>query len=302
MQKNTKLGWIGLGVMGDSMCQHLMAADYPMSVFTRSKDKATTVLNNGAIWCDSPAEVAKQSDVVFTMVGQEQEVRDVYFSSAGLFCEEKWGDISGKLFIDMGTTAPALTLELADYALEHGAQFIDAPVSGGDIGARNASLSIMAGGDELVIDKVKSLFDYLGSVKKIGKVGSGQHTKMCNQIVVAGTMIGVCEALVYAKKAGLDCEALIAAIRPGAAGCWTLDNLAPRILSDDYAPGFMVEHFIKDLSIALDEVKMMGVQLPGLTLAASLYEKLDTMGHGKSGTQALLLALEADSMEDMDNE
>ncbi|MBE9564758.1 MAG: NAD(P)-dependent oxidoreductase [Proteobacteria bacterium] len=292
MQKNTKLGWVGLGIMGGSMCQHLMSAGYPVSVFTRSKDKADAVLRNGAMWCDTPAEVAEQSDVVFTMVGKEQEVRDVYFSSNGLFAEKATAGISGKIFIDMGTTAPALTMEMADYAQRHGAQFIDAPVSGGDIGARNASLSIMAGGEDSVINNVKALFDHLGSVKIMGESGSGQHAKMCNQIVVAGTMIGVCEALLYAKSAGLNCEKLVDAIRPGAAGCWTLDNLAPRILRDDFASGFMVEHFVKDLSIALNEIKMMGVQLPGLELATNLYEKLDTMGHGKSGTQALLLALE----------
>ncbi len=292
MQKNTKLGWIGLGVMGGSMCQHLMSAGYPMSVFTRSKDKADTALSNGATWCSTPAEVARQSDVIFTMVGQEQEVRDVYFSADGLFAEEVAGDIRGKTFIDMGTTAPALTLKLATYAQQEGAQFIDAPVSGGDVGARNASLSIMAGGEDAVINEAKVLFDHLGKVKIMGAAGSGQHAKMCNQIIVAGTMIGVCEALLYAKSAGLNCEKLVDAIRPGAAGCWTLDNLAPRILKDDFTPGFMVEHFIKDLSIAVNEIKMMGVQLPGLALAASLYEKLNAMGHGKSGTQALLLALE----------
>ena len=301
MQKHTKLGWIGLGVMGGSMCQHLMSAGYPMSVFTRSKDKAGKVLSNGAVWCNTSAEVVEQSDVVFTMVGQEQEVREVYFSAAGLFAADSSSSISGKLFIDMGTTAPALTLELADFAQQHGAQFIDAPVSGGDVGARNASLSIMAGGEAAVLAGAKVLFDHLGNVRMMGQAGSGQHAKMCNQIVVAGTMIGVCEALLYAKNAGLDCEALVAAIRPGAAGCWTLDNLAPRILQDDFAPGFMVEHFIKDLSIALNEIKRMEVQLPGLTLAASLYEKLATMGHGKSGTQALLLALE-DATHDYSND
>jgi 3-hydroxyisobutyrate dehydrogenase len=288
MQKHTKLGWIGLGVMGGAMCQHLMAAGYPMSVYTRSKEKASEVLNNGAHWCDSPAAIAEQSDIVFTMVALEQEVRDVYFSASGLF----HSTIENKIFVDMGTTAPSLAVEMAQYAAQRGAHCIDAPVSGGDIGARNASLSIMAGGDAEIIGQLASLFDYLGRVQIMGEAGSGQHTKMCNQIVVAGTMIGVCEALLYAKRANLNCETLIAAIRPGAAGCWTLDNLAPRIIRQDYAPGFMVEHFIKDLGIALQESRAMQLELPGLSLVKSLYEKVRDAGFGKKGTQALLFALD----------
>ncbi len=288
MYKNTKLGWIGLGVMGESMCQHLLAAGYPMSVYTRSQEKASAARDAGALWCESPAEVVAQSDVVFTMVGMEQEVRDVYFSANGLLSSE----ITDKIFIDMGTTAPSLTLEIAQYVKQHGGYSIDAPVSGGDVGARNASLSIMAGGELDIIERVKGLFDYLGSVQVMGGAGTGQHTKMCNQITVAGTMIGVCEALLYAKHAGLNCETMVAAIRPGAAGCWTLDNLAARIISQDFTPGFMVDHFIKDLAIAVNEAEMMGLELPGLSLAKSLYEKTRDIGHGKSGTQALLLALE----------
>ncbi len=288
MHKNIKLGWIGLGVMGEPMCRHLLAAGYPMSVYTRSQKKANAALDVGALWCESPAEVVAQSDVVLTMVGLEQEVREVYFSANGLLSSE----ITDKIFIDMGTTAPSLTLEIAQYVKQHGAHSIDAPVSGGDVGARNASLSIMAGGELDIIERVKALFDYLGSVQVMGGAGSGQHTKMCNQITVAGTMIGVCEALLYAKHAGLDLETMVAAIRPGAAGCWTLDNLAARIISQDFTPGFMVDHFIKDLAIAVNEADMMGLELPGLSLAKSLYEKTRDIGHGKSGTQALLLALE----------
>ena len=293
MQKHLKLGWLGLGVMGGAMCQHLMAAGYYMSVNTRSRDKAEKLLDNGAVWCDTPAEVSAISDVVFTMVGVEDEVRDVYFSANGLFAT----DISDKTFVDMGTTAPALTLELSHYAKQHDAGFIDAPVSGGDVGARNASLSIMAGGDPKIVETVRPLFDCLGRMQLMGGPGSGQHTKMCNQIVVAGTMIGVCEALVYANNAGLDCEKMIAAIRQGAAGCWTLDNLAPRIISRDFAPGFMIDHFIKDLGIAVNEAEIMALSLPGLQLAKSLYERVSDMGHGKSGTQALLLALQDISAE-----
>jgi len=288
MQKNTKLGWIGLGVMGAPMCQHLLSAGYHVSVNTRSKEKAAGVVNNGALWCDTAEQLSKQSDVIFTMVGVEQDVRDVYFSSTGLFSTQ----IKDKVFVDMGTTAPSLTLEIADYALQNGAKTIDAPVSGGDVGARNAALSIMAAGDEQALAEVAPMFQCLGRVQSMGVSGNGQHTKMCNQIVVAGTMIGVCEALLYAKQAGLNCETLIAAIRPGAAGCWTLDNLAPRIINDDFAPGFMVDHFIKDLGIAVKEADTMALELPGLTLAKSLYEQVREIGHGASGTQALLLALE----------
>ncbi|MBT8120440.1 MAG: NAD(P)-dependent oxidoreductase [Gammaproteobacteria bacterium] len=288
MQKHSKLGWVGLGVMGSAMCQHLIAAGYPMFINTRSHIKAEDLIAGGAVWCETPAEVAARSDVVFTMVGLEEEVRDVYLSADGLFVDS----INGKTFIDMGTTAPRLTLELSRLAQQHDADFIDAPVSGGDVGARNASLSIMAGADPEILETVRPLFELLGRVQLMGGPGSGQHTKMCNQIVVAGTMIGVCEALVYASKAGLDCERLITTINQGAAGCWTLDNLAPRMISMDFAPGFMVDHFIKDLGIAVRETEMMGVKLPGLELAKSLYERVSNMGHGKSGTQALLLALQ----------
>jgi len=293
MQKNTKLGWIGLGVMGEPMCSHLIAEGYPMYVHTRSQEKAKNVRHIGANWCATPADIADQCDVVFTMVGSEAEVRDIYFSESGLFSSV----IDDKIFIDMGTTAPILTLEIARFAQQRGAQLIDAPVSGGDVGANNASLSIMAGGEATVIEKVSELFACLGKVQAMGKIGNGQHTKMCNQIVVAGTMIGVCESLIYAKRAGLDCETLIAAIRPGAAGCWTLDNLAPRIVQQDFSSGFMVNHFIKDLAIAVNEAKAMNLKLPGLLLAKSLYEKVREIGHGKSATQALLLALEHETFK-----
>jgi len=270
------------------MCQHLMSNGHAMSVTTRSREKAETVLQQGAQWCDTPAQVVDNSDVIFTMVGLEQEVRDVYFSASGLFSTE----IENKVFVDMGTTAPSLSLEIAQYAKQHDAAAIDAPVSGGDVGARQAKLSIMAAGDEQALTAVMPLFDCLGKIQLMGESGNGQHTKMCNQIVVAGTMIGVCEALLYAKKAGLDCDKLIEAIRPGAAGCWTLDNLAPRIVKQDFAPGFMVDHFIKDLSIAVDEAERMQLSLPGLKLARLLYQAVRDIGHARSGTQALLLALE----------
>ena len=288
MYKHIEIGWIGLGVMGAPMCGHLLAAGYPLSVFTRSRRKAEHLLWAGARWCESPRDIADRCGVIFTMVGTGQEVRDVYFSDTGLFST----DIGGKTFIDMGTTAPSLTAEIAGYCNAHDAASIDAPVSGGDIGARNASLSIMAGGTDEALQRVSDLFACLGTLRHIGGAGSGQHCKMCNQITVAGTMMGVCEAMVYAAKSGLDRDRLIDAISSGAAACWALDNLAPRIVRGDFEPGFMVDHFIKDLGIAVKECELMGLDLPGLALARSLYRDVSRLGHGRSGTQALVMALE----------
>lgn len=287
MDKNIKIGWVGTGVMGAPMCGHLLEGGYHINVYNRTASRAQQLTQNGASWCESPAEVANTSDVIFTMVGTPEEVHSVYFDDNGLFSV----DIAKKTFVDMSTTAPDLSIKIAGAATNNNADAVDAPVSGGDIGAQNATLSIMAGGDEAVVVKLKPLFDALGSVSYMGKAGSGQHTKMCNQLTVAGTMVGVCEALVYAEKSGLDCEQLIEAIRPGAAGCWALDNLAPRIIQDDYAPGFMVDHFVKDLGIALKQAESMGLNLPGLILAKKLYEKTQSIGHGQSGTQALIMAI-----------
>lgn len=291
-----KIGWIGAGVMGKSMCGHLLAAGYDVCVFSRTRGKTTGLIQKGATWCASAAEVAARSDIVFTMVGTPDEVRDVYFSAEGLFS----GLEHGSTVVDMSTTAPSLSLEIAEKAQLIGVHAVDAPVSGGDVGARNGSLSIMAGGEESIVDKVRPLFDCMGeSVIYMGPAGSGQHTKLCNQLVVAGTMIGVCEALLYAGKSGLDCGQLVAAIRSGAAGCWTLDNLAPRIIKGDDAPGFMVDHFIKDLGIAVKEAQALQLDLPGLKLAHNLYLETQKTGHGKSGTQALIHALENMNQESL---
>ena len=288
MDAQKKIGWIGVGVMGEPMCGHLLLEGYAVSIFSRTQEKATGLLQKGAFWCASAAEVAARSDIVFTMVGSPDEVRDVYFSANGVFN----GIEKGSTVVDMSTTAPSLSLEIADKAQQLGVNAVDAPVSGGDIGARDGSLSIMAGGVESVVNDMRPLFNYLGkSISYMGPAGSGQHTKLCNQLVVAGTMIGVCEALLYANKSGLDCNQLIAAIRPGAAGCWTLDNLAPRIIKGDDAPGFMVDHFIKDLGIAVKEAEALRLDLPGLKLAHNLYLETQKIGHGQSGTQALIHAL-----------
>lgn len=288
--QSIRVGWIGAGVMGEPMCGHLLAAGYPVSVFSRTPVKAEDLIASGANWCDSPAMLANNSDIVFTIVGTPDEVRAVYFGSEGIFS----ASVADMIMVDMSTTAPSLAREIAQRATSDGGSAIDAPVSGGDVGARNAGLSVMVGGDSGAVAQVMPLFERMAkTITPMGEAGSGQHTKMCNQIVVAGTMIGVCEALVYAGKAGLDCEQLVAAIRPGAAGCWTLDNLAPRINREDYAPGFMVDHFVKDLGIALSEAQNLGINLPGLGLALDLYKKLQSLGHGQSGTQALIHALMA---------
>jgi 3-hydroxyisobutyrate dehydrogenase len=287
--QQTRIGWIGTGVMGKSMCGHLTAAGFPTTVYSRTREKAEALLQAGASWAATPADVAAQSDVVFTMVGFPQDVRDVYFSETGVLK----GAHRGALFVDMTTTEPTLAREIYARAVERGCSAVDAPVSGGDVGARNQTLSIMIGGDNEAVSRVMPLFEILGkNIVHQGGAGAGQHTKMCNQIVIAGTMIGVCESLVYAFRANLNPESMLQSIRSGAAGCWTLENLAPRVLKGNFEPGFIVEHFIKDMGIALSEAQRMGLAMPGLALVHQLYLALKAQGHGRRGTQALVLALE----------
>ena len=285
----TRIGWIGTGVMGSSMCGHLLTAGYCVTVHSRTQSKAQSLLDRGAQWAENPRAVATQSDVLFTMVGFPQDVRTVYFDETGVLA----GARAGMVLIDMTTTQPSLSRDIAAAASANNLSAIDAPVSGGDVGAKNASLSIMAGGETTSVQAVMPLFELLG--KKIvhqGGPGAGQQAKLCNQIVIAGTMIGVCESLLYGYKAGLDLNRMLESIRGGAAACWTLDNLAPKILQRNFEPGFFVEHFIKDMGMALEEAKRMGLVLPGLTLAHQLYQTVQTLGHGRSGTHALMLALE----------
>jgi len=283
------IGWIGTGVMGRSMCLHLMDKKFGMTVYNRSRDKAESLITEGAKWVSSPSEVAKASDVVFTMLGFPKDVEEVYMGKEGIFSGIK----KGSMIVDMTTTSPSLAQQIYSIAKEKGVDAVDAPVSGGDVGARSGNLSIMVGGDPQIVEKIKPLMEAMG--KKIvhqGPAGSGQHAKMCNQIVIAGTMIGVCESLIYGYKAGLDMKTMLSSISGGAAACWALDNYAPRILNRDFKPGFFVEHFIKDMGIALDEAKRMHLVLPGLALANQLYMSVLAHGGGKSGTQALMLALE----------
>jgi 3-hydroxyisobutyrate dehydrogenase len=285
----TRIGWIGTGVMGSSMCGHLLSAGYRVTVHSRTRSKAQPLLDRGAQWSENPRAVAAESDVLFTMVGFPQDVRTVYFNETGILA----GAQAGMVLIDMTTTQPSLSRNIAAAASAKNLSAIDAPVSGGDVGARNASLSIMIGGDATSVQAVMPLFELLG--KKIvhqGGPGAGQQAKLCNQIVIAGTMVGVCESLLYGYKAGLDLNRMLESIRGGAAACWTLDNLAPRILQRNFDPGFFVEHFIKDMGLALEEAKRMEIVLPGLTLVHQLYQTVQTLGHGRSGTHALILAIE----------
>src|SRR5256885_1079120 len=286
----TRIGWIGTGVMGSSMCGHLLTAGCHVTVHSRTKSKAQSLFDRGAQWAENPPAVAVESDVLFTMVGFPQDVRQVYFATDGILS----GAGAGTILVDMTTTQPSLSRDIAAAASANDLSAIDAPVSGGDVGAKNAALSIMIGGDTKSVQAVMPLFELLG--KKIvhqGGPGTGQQAKLCNQIVIAGTMVGVCESLLYGYKAGLDLNRMLDSIRGGAAACWTLDHLAPRILQRNFEPGFSVEHFVKDMDFALEEAKRMGLVLPGLTLVHQLYQTVQSLGHGRSGTHALMLALEA---------
>jgi 3-hydroxyisobutyrate dehydrogenase len=282
------ISWIGTGVMGRSMCGHLLAGGARVAVFTRTREKAQPLLDRGAVWADSPRAAAEQGDAVFTMLGFPADVRAVYFSDDGLLA----GVRRNAVLVDMTTTEPSLAIDIARAAAAREAAALDAPVSGGDVGAQNATLAIMVGGDVGALDRVRPLLEAMGrTIVHEGTPGTGQHTKMCNQIVIAGTMIGVCESLLYGARAGLDLNTMLQSIRGGAAGCWTLENLAPRVLKGNFDPGFMVDHFIKDMGIALDEAARMRLALPGLALVRQLYLATAAQGHARSGTHALYLAL-----------
>jgi 3-hydroxyisobutyrate dehydrogenase len=293
--ETTRLGWIGTGVMGGSMCGHLLRAGFRMTVFNRTKSKAEPLLAAGAEWAEDPKAVAERADVIFTIVGYPRDVRKVILGKDGVLAGCKSGNVS----VDMTTSQPSLAVEIAEKAAKRGVSAVDAPVSGGDVGAREARLSIMIGGDRDVVEALTPCWQAMGKTFIYqGGPGAGQHTKLTNQILVAGTMIGVCEGLLYAYKAGLDLETVMQSVSSGAASSWTLQNLAPRIIARNFAPGFFVEHFIKDMGIVLDEARRMHLSLPGLALVHQLYISLQALGHDRSGTQALLLALAA--MSDVD--
>ncbi len=274
--------------MGSSMCGHLLGAGHSVRVFNRTRASATPLLEAGATWCDSPAEAAEGSDVTFTIVGYPADVRAVILGPGGVL----EGAAQGSVVVDMTTSEPTLAREIHTAASEKGVEALDAPVSGGDIGARNAALVIMVGGGEEAFERARPLFDKLGKTIVLeGGPGAGQHTKMMNQIAIASGMIGVCEALLYAHSAGLDLERAVETIAGGAAGSWSLTNYAPRILRGDLEPGFKIDHFLKDLRIALAEASAMGLDLPGTMLAEELYEAAREQGYGQKGTHALIVAL-----------
>jgi 3-hydroxyisobutyrate dehydrogenase len=271
------------------MAGHLVDAGYDVSVYSRTKNKAEKLIARGCTWYDTPAAVAENCSVIFTIVGYPGDVEEVYFGEGGILQALQKDAVA----IDMTTTLPALAVSIEEAARERGAWAVDAPVSGGELGAINGTLSVMIGGDEEVVNQVMPIMDVFSkNMVYQGKAGSGQHTKMCNQITIAGTMIGVCECLIYGHKARLDLETVLESIGGGAAACWTLDVLAPKIVHGDFEPGFMVEHFVKDLGIALQEAEQMKLSLPGLALAKQLYMSLMATGKGTKGTQALYLALE----------
>ena len=285
----TRVGWIGTGVMGRWMCQHLIDKGYHATVYNRTRDKAKPLLDAGAQWADSPRAVAERSDVVFAIVGFPKDVREVFLGPQGALAGSK----PGTVLVDMTTSEPSLAREIYEAAKAKGVASVDAPVSGGDVGAKNAALSIMVGGDPEAVEAVRPLLDCMGkTIVHQGGPGAGQHTKMVNQVLIASNMIGVCEALLYGHKAGLDLNTVLQSVGSGAAGSWSLNNLGPRIIQRNFEPGFFVEHFIKDMGIALDEAKRMKLALPGLGLVHQLYVAVQAQGYGRKGTQALLLALE----------
>lgn len=286
----TRIGWVGTGVMGRWMCQHAMSKGFQATVYNRTKDKAQPLIDQGAAFGDSPKAVAERSDVVFAIVGFPKDVREVFLGPTGALAGAK----PGTILVDMTTSEPALAVEIHKAAKAKGVHALDAPVSGGDVGAKNAALSIMIGGDKEVVDAVQPLFEAMGkTIVHQGPAGAGQHTKMVNQILISSTMVAMCEGLLYAYKAGLDLETVLKSVSVGAAGSKSLDIYGARLLKRDFEPGFYVEHFIKDMGIALAEAERMSLFLPGLALTKQLYEAVRAQGFGRKGTQSLLLALEA---------
>jgi 3-hydroxyisobutyrate dehydrogenase len=284
----TRIGWIGTGVMGTSMCGHLLAAGYQATVYNRSRAKLQPLLEKGATAAESPRSVAEASDVIFTIVGFPHDVREVTLGSDGTLVGAK----PASVLVDMTTSEPSLAREIFEAARARHVHAVDAPVSGGDVGAREARLSIMIGGEAEVVAALQPLFQTMGkTIVHQGPAGAGQHTKMVNQVLIASNMIGVCEGLLYGARAGLDLNTVLQSVASGAAGSWSLSNLGTRMIAGNFEPGFFVEHFLKDMGIALAESKRMKLALPGLALAEQLYRAVEAQGLGRKGTQALMLAL-----------
>lgn len=281
---NAVIGFIGTGVMGRSMASHLLDAGYEVLVYNRTKASADSLVQKGAMWKDTVAELAKDADIIISMVGYPKDVEEIFLGEKGIVNNAK----AGTYIIDMTTSEPSLAKKIYEEARERGLYSLDAPVSGGDVGARNATLTIMVGGDQEAFEKMMPVFEAMGkNIILQGAAGAGQHTKMCNQIAIASNMIGVSEAIVYAKKAGLDPERVLQSIGAGAAGSWSLSNLAPRMIKGDFEPGFYVKHMVKDMKIALSEAEKMGLWTPGLELAKSLYDEVVRENKENKGTQVL---------------
>jgi 3-hydroxyisobutyrate dehydrogenase len=278
------VGWIGTGVMGKSMCTHILNAGHTVYVYNRTKQKAAFLIENGAFWCESPEEVAEKSDIIFSIVGFPEDVEEIILGHKSILKRAK----QGAVIVDMTTSSPILAVKIYTNAKEKGIFSLDAPVSGGDIGAREGKLAIMVGGDRDIYDRVMPLFEIIGeNIAHMGKAGSGQHTKMANQILIAGTMIGVVESLLYAYKTGMDLDSVIDVIGKGAASSWSINNMGRRIAKGDFDPGFYIKHFIKDMGIALDEAKRMNLALPGLALVHQFYIAATSLGYDSLGTQGL---------------
>lgn len=280
------IGFIGTGVMGHAVVTHLMNAGHQLIVFNRTKSKTNDLVKAGAIWQNSPKKVTEMSEIIFTMVGYPQDVEETYYQEdTGIFA----ADLKNKILVDLTTSTPSLAEKIFLTAKERQAESLDAPVSGGDLGAKNGTLTIMVGGQEDVFEKVLPVFNQFGKTINLqGTAGKGQHTKMANQIMIAGTMTGMTEMLVYANKADLDLEKVLVTLGGGSAANWSMSNYSPRILAENYTPGFFVKHFVKDLKIALDEAEKMNIVLPSTELAKNLYQKLEDNGYGNDGTQALI--------------
>ncbi len=280
-----KIGFIGVGVMGGGMVKNLLKKGFQVSVYTRTKTKAQEVIEEGALWCESVAQCARGRDAVITIVGYPKDVEEVYFGAEGILENADRGTI----LIDMTTTSPKLSKRIYKEAKEKGLSALDAPVSGGDTGAKNGTLTIMAGGERTVFEQCRDIFEAMGtSILYEGESGSGQHVKMANQIAIAGTIAGVTEAIEYAKKAGIDVQKMLDTIVNGAAGSWQMKNLGPKIIAGDFAPGFFIKHFIKDMSIAGEEGEDSGFQGEVLQKVLAMYRELEEAGDGDLGTQALI--------------
>lgn len=283
--KTTVVGFIGTGVMGSNMAGHIIDAGYELHVYNRTRAKADTICAKGAVWEDSVAELSRKCNVIITIVGFPSDVEAVYLEPAGGIIDNA---LPGTIVVDMTTSSPLVAVKIYEAAASRSTKALDAPVSGGDIGARSGNLSIMVGGDRDSFEAVMPILGVMGkNIQLQGKAGSGQHTKMVNQISIAAGMVGLCESLAYAKKSGLDPELVLKSIGTGAAASWALNTLGPRIIKGDFAPGFYVKHFIKDMDIAIESAEKMGLELPGLALAKSLYDKLAQSGYEYDGTQAL---------------